>query len=60
MPTAPGRKLRTTVHVPRGEEGHFDGSVVFGPDDDVPEWAAARITNPKAWADYREPSGEPS
>lgn len=22
----------------------------FGPDDEVPNWAAAKITNPKAWA----------
>lgn len=24
---------------------------VFGPADDVPEWAQALITNPKAWAE---------
>lgn len=28
--------------------------VVFGPDDDVPAWAAEKITNPAAWQD-----GEP-
>lgn len=27
-----------------------DKVVVFGPDDDVPAWAAERIRNPKAWA----------
>lgn len=42
-----GRRLRTNVHV------HDDNgtSHVFTPRDDVPQWAAERITNPKAWAD---------
>lgn len=35
----------------------------FGPDDEVPDWAAAKITNPKAWAEQPEPqapSGAPA
>lgn len=31
-------------------------SFVFGPDDEVPAWAASKITNPKAWAEAPEPS----
>jgi hypothetical protein len=43
-----GKKLARIVHVtdPETFERH-----VFGPDDDVPKWAAAMITNSKAWAD---------
>lgn len=57
-----GRRLRANVwvHRPGGEP------VVFGPGDDVPEWAAALITNPKAWdspapsvAEPVAPVGEP-
>jgi hypothetical protein len=40
-------ELQSYVHV-ADEEGRHG---VFGPGDDVPEWAAARITNPKAWKD---------
>lgn len=39
--------LATNVHV-TDDKGTAH---VFGPADDVPEWAQARITNPKAWAD---------
>jgi len=46
------RRLRTWVHVSRGDHGE---TVAFGPDDIVPEWAAAQITNPKAWADDTAP-----
>lgn len=42
----PGR-LRTHVHV-RGEHGITH---VFTPHDEIPEWAARAITNPKAWAE---------
>jgi hypothetical protein len=39
-------RLASYVHV------HKDGaSHVFGPEDEVPEWAAALITNPLAWAE---------
>lgn len=39
--------LATNVHVTDA-----DGvSHVFGPADEVPAWAAERITNPKAWAE---------
>lgn len=43
------RRLRTWVHVPRGDHGE---RVAFGPDDVIPDWAAAQITNPRAWDDY--------
>jgi len=42
-----GRRLRTRVHLVDGQGKSF----VFGPGSSVPEWAAAKITNPKAWAD---------
>lgn len=40
-----GRRLTANVwvHRPDGDP------VMFGPGDDVPEWAAALITNPKVW-----------
>lgn len=37
--------LKTNVHV-TDENGRAH---VFGPADEVPEWAQALITNPKAW-----------
>lgn len=40
------RRLAAWVHVP-DENG---ATHAFGPDDVVPEWAAVKITNPKAWA----------
>jgi hypothetical protein len=40
-------KLRTYVHV-TDDKGQPHA---FGPDDNVPEWAQALITNPKAWAE---------
>lgn len=40
-------KLRTYVHV-KDDKGQTHA---FGPDDVVPEWAQALITNPKAWAE---------
>ncbi|MFE5093213.1 hypothetical protein ACFRCI_23350 [Streptomyces sp. NPDC056638] len=40
-------KLRTYVHV-KDDKGLTH---VFGPDDVVPDWAEAIITNPKAWAE---------
>jgi hypothetical protein len=45
------RKLASYVHV------HDDGGKthVFGPDDKVPDWAAAKITNTRAWADGEAP-----
>jgi hypothetical protein len=52
-------KLRTYVHVARRDaDGKPTGMTeMFGPDDRVPEWAVAEITNPKAWA---EPPSEPA
>jgi hypothetical protein len=42
--------LATNVHV-TDERGVAH---VFGPADDVPAWAQALITNPKAWAEAPE------
>lgn len=39
-------RLARHVHV-----HHQGGSTVFGPDDEVPDWAAKLITAPDAWAD---------
>lgn len=39
--------LKTNVHV----TDSAGVSHVFGPADEVPEWAQALITNPKAWQD---------
>lgn len=39
-------RLRTYVHV-RDARGVAH---LLGPDDQIPEWAARRITNPGAWA----------
>lgn len=33
---------------------------VFGPADDVPTWAQALITNPKAWAEAPAPEPAPA
>jgi hypothetical protein len=38
-------RLASIVHV-TDEKGQ---SIAFGPDDEVPAWAASKITNPKAW-----------
>lgn len=40
-------RLATYVHV-KDDKGQDHA---FGPADDVPEWAQALITNPKAWAE---------
>lgn len=49
-------KLRTHVHVTDDS-----GAVhVFGPADEVPEWAQALITNPKAWQDPPTPAAPPA
>jgi hypothetical protein len=47
-------RLRTHVHV-RDEHGR---SVVLAPGDDVPDWAAAAIRNPRAWQGGAAPSVE--
>ncbi|WP_328742902.1 hypothetical protein OG436_29360 [Streptomyces caniferus] len=39
-------KLATVVHVVDDKGTNH----VFGPADEVPAWAASKITNPKAWA----------
>ncbi|MFD7776667.1 hypothetical protein [Streptomyces sp. NPDC059753] len=54
--------LATHVHVTDGDGVPH----VFGPADEVPEWAQALITNPKAWAEaptvnrLAEPEPEPA
>lgn len=40
------RRLAAWVYVHRPDTGETVG---FGPDDDVPGWAADLITNPAAW-----------
>jgi hypothetical protein len=45
------KELRTYVHV-ADENGQYR---VFGPGDDLPDWARSAITNPKAWADGEAP-----
>ncbi|MEV4939555.1 hypothetical protein [Streptomyces zaomyceticus] len=40
-------RLATNVHVTDAS----GTSHVFGPADEVPEWAQVLITNPKAWAE---------
>lgn len=49
------RRLRNWVHV----EDETGQNHIFGPDDVVPDWAAAKITNPKAWAQPAEGQAEP-
>lgn len=51
-----GRRLAAIVHV-YDEHG---AAHVFGPDDDVPAWAAKAITNPDAWAAGDEPELAPT
>lgn len=46
-------KLAVFVHV-LGDDGQMH---VFGPGDDVPDWAAKKITNPDAWAAEPGPDG---
>ncbi|MGH8878164.1 MAG: hypothetical protein ACRD0P_12605 [Stackebrandtia sp.] len=47
-------RLRTHVHVTDAA----GRAIVFGPGDDVPAWAADKITNPRAWTSA--PVGGPS
>lgn len=49
------RRLKAHVHV-SDDAGQ---SHVFGPDDQVPDWAAEKITNPAAW-DGDAPADGPS
>jgi hypothetical protein len=54
-------RLNTFVHVvSQGEDGG-QLSGMFGPADDLPDWAAAAITNPDVWdGDPPEPAREPA
>lgn len=46
------RRLAATVHLTNPETG---GTEIFGPDDEVPDWAAEQITNDGAWASDGSP-----
>lgn len=48
-----GRKLRTFVCV----DGPH-GPAQFGPDSELPDWAAKLITNPAAWDGEPEPEAK--
>lgn len=49
-------RLNTTVHV-ADETGTYQ---VFGPGDELPEWAEKAITNPKVWAEEPEQETAPA
>lgn len=51
-----GRKLRVSTIVP-AQPGSPEAFQVFGPEDDVPEWAAKQIGD-HAWADDDANDGE--
>jgi hypothetical protein len=56
------RRLNTYVHaVERDDRGNTTQAAVFGPDDEVPDWAQTAITNPDVWADDEDagPAAEP-
>jgi hypothetical protein len=46
-------KLNTNVHVVElDEDGNPTGQqATFGPDDELPDWAVASISNPDVWAE---------
>lgn len=48
------KKLATYVYVTDEQQRPR----AFGPDDEVPQWAASQITNPKAWAEPESGSDE--
>lgn len=51
------RKLTTYVHaVEIDESGNTARSGVYGPDDTVPDWARAAISNPDVWEGDDEPA----
>lgn len=57
------RTLNTYVHVVAVDEAGNNRSQVFGPDDQVPDWAIEAITNPDVWVDEAPPpapAGEPA
>jgi hypothetical protein len=44
------RKLTTFVHaVEANDRREITNQGVFGPDDDLPDWARKAITNPNVW-----------
>ena len=51
-----GKRLTRHVHVTNPHTGERK---VFGPEDDLPDWAAEAITNPKAFANVDRPDADP-
>ena len=50
------KKLTSFVHVQDPDTGNY---VVFGPDDELPGWAAEQITNPSAFEEKSAEVPEP-
>lgn len=50
-------KLNTFVHVVEVDDQGAIQSGTFGPDDELPDWAAKAITNPDVWAEGGPSSG---
>jgi hypothetical protein len=48
-------RLNTYIHV-QDEQGTMH---VFGPDDDVPDWAAKTIMNPNVWDEADDKLAKP-
>ena len=51
-------ELRAAVYV--DDPNEVGKSVLFVPGDEVPDWAAALITNPNCWVDGELPKGKDS
>jgi hypothetical protein len=56
------RQLTTNVHaVELDEKGQQTGQAgVFGPGDDLPDWARKSITNPDVWAGPEDDGDKPA
>jgi hypothetical protein len=56
------KKLNTYVHVVElDDKGNATGQAgVFGPDDDLPTWAAKSITNPDVWDSPEQTGDQPA
>lgn len=50
-------KLNTYVHV--HDFDSEEGPAIFGPDDEVPDWAVKKITTPDVWAEEPKPKRGP-
>lgn len=60
-------KLNTYVHVVATDANGTQQSGTFGPADELPDWAAAAITNPDVWdgepparAEQKPPAAQPT